>query len=92
MSHAEALIRDADYDAALDALGNVGTDYAERSAELEAQARHEQGQVEEAARVLTAAAVDFPESVSLAVNASATLLSLERADEAVALLAPPRDR
>ncbi|MGB3544250.1 hypothetical protein, partial [Rubrivirga sp.] len=33
-------------------------------------------------------AADFPDSISIAVNASAALLSLERADEAVALLAP----
>ncbi len=82
MSHAEALIHDADHDSAIDALSNLGADYAERSAELEARARHGQGQMEEAARVLTAAAADFPRSVSIAVNASATLLSLERADEA----------
>ena len=88
VSHAEALIHDANHDSAIDVLSNVGADYAERSVELEARARHGQGQVEEAARVLTAAAADFPRSVSIAVNASATLLSLEHADEAVDLLAP----
>ncbi|MBC14812.1 MAG: hypothetical protein CMM85_17805 [Rhodothermaceae bacterium] len=88
LSHAEALLHDGHFDNAAEAARDLDAVYAGRAAEIEAFALQGLGRPQEAARVLTGAAKTLPDSERLAINASAVLLSLGKADEAAAVLEP----